>query len=116
MTEQIGLHASLRALIEHSLTQRTTGETLAFIQRYLSGQSVTYTQIQSIRGRMVARGVLARSKAVPIQRDPFSDDTRFQAFKDAQDGSARLLHRQIATGQYNGAARQAWLERHGVAA
>ena len=34
----------------------------------------------------------------------------------AKIGSLALLRRQIETGQYSEAARNAWLERHGVAA
>lgn len=77
----------------------------------------TFDAVRKRHARLIELGMRAeaqkrREQPRPAAPDAIAGDNHMSA-ESAKLGSAALLRRQLATGQYSGAARQAWLAKHG---
>ena len=90
-----------RTLIRLSLERRSIQDTFALFQASFS-EPVTLAQISGVKSGM-SREARANSEA---PADP-------AVISYEADACRALLNRQLATGQYCGVPRAAWLARHG---
>ena len=80
---------------------------------------------QAVRDMAGEYGIMLKTRAnggpaprtlVPSAPAIYGSQSDIAALSAAEAGSRALLRRQLEAGQYSGAARHVWLERHGVAA